>query len=119
MTHRPKGAPSQIIYHKKSDHEDDYTNTGGAQEIKSSTNFLDNPTFELSELKSSFGSRKNWYKVEFYATNGKKLEIIDQFTQVVSSTIFSKIKIHTPDLDKINPDYSYKVSYLGKYEKNR
>ena len=105
-------------YDRKS-YEDDYTCKGGAQEIKSSTNFLDNPTFELTNLKSSFGSRKNWYKIEFYATNGKKLELINQFTQVVSSTIFSKIKIHTPDLDKINPDYSYKVSYLGKYEKNR
>ena len=44
-------------------YEDDYTSKGGIQEIKSSTNFLDNPTFELTDLKSSFGVKRNWYKI--------------------------------------------------------
>jgi hypothetical protein len=105
--------------YSRESYEDNYTNNGGALEIKSSTNILENPTFELTDLKSSFGFQKNWYKVELYVTYGKKLELINQYTQVVSSNIFSKIKIHTPDLDRINPDYSYKISYIGKFEKNK
>ena len=100
-------------YERKS-YEDDYTNKGGAQEIKNEISIKKNPTFEISNLKKSFGIQKNWYKIEFYTTNGKELYLDSNLTQALSSDLFSKIKVNVPNLDKVNPDYAYKVIYLGK-----
>lgn len=93
--------------------EDNYTNNGGAQEISSDT-ITDNPTFKISGLKPSRGKEKNWYKIEFYCTNGKKLTLESTATQVLSTNMFSTITPNVPNLDKVNPDYSYKITYLGK-----
>lgn len=93
--------------------EDHYTNNGGAQEIKA-TSISDNPTFKIAGLKASRGKEKNWYKIEFYSTNGKKLTLEPDATQVLSTNMFSTITPNVPNLDKVNPDYSYKVTFLGK-----
>lgn len=92
---------------------DNYTEKGGALEI-SSTNMEDNPTFKISGLKSSKGREKNWYKIEFYSTNGTTLKLEESATQVLSSSWSSTITPNVPNLDKVNPDYAYKVIYLGK-----
>jgi hypothetical protein len=94
-------------------YEDDYTNKGGAQTI-SNENLDDNPIFEINNLRKSIGSEKNWYKIEFYSTNGKTLILETSLTQILPTNLFSTLKPHVPNLDKINPDYAYKISFIGK-----
>lgn len=105
-------------YTRKS-YEDDYTKNGGAQNggaqaILSKDNLKNNPMFEVSKLKKSFRNQQQQYKIEFYATNGKELFLDSSLTQILTSNLFGKIKPIVPNLDKINPDYGYKITYLGK-----
>ena len=97
-------------------YKDEYTENGGAKEIKNDK-ITDNPTFKISGLKKSKGSQKQWYKIEFYTANGTKLVVEATATQIVSSDAFGSITPNIPNLDKVNPDYSYKVVYLGKSKK--
>ncbi len=93
--------------------KDAYTESGGAQPI-SSEKLENNPTFKISGLKASYGREKNWYKIEFYQTNGTKLILDPKYTQILSSNARSAISPNVPNLDKENPDYSFKVTFLGK-----
>ena len=96
--------------------EDDFTFSGGVQPIISDR-IVDNQTFKVKHLKKSFGFSKNWYEVTFYEVNAKKLVEAKQFTQTVSSNFNGSIKIHVPNLNQVNPDYGYKVRWIGKREK--
>jgi hypothetical protein len=95
--------------------EDDYTLVTGTSPIISETGWKDNPKFKVSGLKSSFGIRKHWYKIEFYCTNQQGLLLNEAATQIVSSNLFSEINPNVPNLDNVNPDYAYKITYLGKF----
>lgn len=97
-------------------YKDDYTENGGTQTISTEV-IATNPTFKISGLKKSRGAQKYWYKVEFYAVNGTKLVMDASATQTISSDAFGSITPCVPNLDKVNPDYSYKVVYLGKAKK--
>ncbi len=98
--------------HKR--YEDDYTLSTGAIPINNGLKIEKNPTFKIVDLLSSFGFKKNYYKIEFYSTTGKDLVLDASFTQIVSSNISGNITPYVPNLDKVNPDYAYKVTYLGK-----
>jgi hypothetical protein len=93
--------------------EDTYTKKGGAIEINNAR-WQDNPRFQIEDLKSSFGRNKHWYKLEFYETNGSQLKVAHPYTQTVASTLSGTIFPTVPNLDKVNPDYAYKLLYLGK-----
>jgi hypothetical protein len=95
--------------------EDDYTLITGTSPIISETGWKDNPKFKVGGLKSSFGIRKHWYKIEFYCTNQQGLLLNEAATQIVSSNLFSEINPNVPNLDNVNPDYAYKITYLGKF----
>ena len=99
-------------YDKK--YEDDYSLTTGAIPIDNGANIEKNPTFKISGLIYNFGFKKNYYKIEFYSTTGKDLLLDSKFTQILSTNIVGNINPNVPNLDKVNPDYAYKVIYLGK-----
>jgi len=94
--------------------EDSFTFTGGVQPIMSDT-IVNNPIFKVKHLKKSFGFSKNWYEVTFYEINSKRLTEAKKVTQIVSSNLNGTINIHVPNMDKVNPDYAYKIKYIGKY----
>ncbi|MDB0011266.1 DUF5060 domain-containing protein [Crocinitomicaceae bacterium] len=97
--------------------EDSFTFTGGIQPIISDT-IVNNPIFKVKHLKKSFGFSKNWYEVTFYEVNAKRLIEAKKETQTVSSNLNGGVKIHVPNLDQVNPDYAYKIKYIGKYRRN-
>ena len=76
-----------------------------------------NPTFQISGLIHNFGFKKNYYKIEFYKTTGQDLALDPSFTQILTTNLSSSIYPHVPNLDKINPDYAYKVQYLGRLKR--
>jgi hypothetical protein len=91
---------------------DSYSNNIGAQE------FLDKPVFKIKGLKRNFNrrynpwARKHWYRISFYTTYGEVGNKAFSST-LISTTPSGTLKPHAPDLTKENPDYSYKIEYLG------
>ena len=91
---------------------DSYSNNTGAQE------FLDKPVFKIKGLKRNFNrrynpwARKHWYRISFYTTYGEVGNKAFSST-LISTTPSGTLKPHAPDLTKENPDYSYKIEYLG------
>lgn len=98
--------------------EDGFTFTGGVQPIISDT-IVNNPIFKVKHLKKSFGMSKNWYEVTFYEVNAKRLIEAKKVTQTISSNLNGNIKIHVPNMDKVNPDYAYKIEFIGKSRRSR
>ena len=95
---------------------DNYTIEGGSKAIKNKS-IQENPCFQVSHLRRSSFARNQWYKVVFYHVNGGDLKVHETATQLVSSSIFGKIKVHTPNLDNENPDYAYKIFWIGSSKK--
>jgi len=91
---------------------DSYSNNTGAQE------FLDKPVFKIKGLKRNFNrrynpwARKHWYRISFYTAYGEVGNKAFSST-LISTTPSGTLKPHAPDLTKENPDYSYKIEYLG------
>ena len=99
-------------------YEDDYTLKGGAVPIgMDGAGIEKNPTFQISGLIHNFGFKKNYYKIQFYKTTGQDLALDPSFTQILTTNLSSSIYPHVPNLDKINPDYAYKVKYLGRLKR--
>jgi hypothetical protein len=98
-------------------YKDRYTDKGGAKEIKAAGGFLKNPTFTVSSLKKSTGLKKNWYKIEFYYTHGSNLDVVSEFTQILHTEVDGDLKPHVPNLTDTNPDFAYKISFIGKHKK--
>jgi hypothetical protein len=96
--------------------KDRYTDQGGAQSIMV-TDLQNGPTFKIYGLKPSFGKDKNWYLVEFYRTNGVALAVDDDSRQVLSTNARGILMPKIPTLDKLNPDYSYKIIFLDQSNK--
>jgi hypothetical protein len=113
-------------------HTDDYTHTFGFP-VAVQTNISDNETFTITGLKYKLintpWTDKHWYKVTFYHTgfnsfidaNGNLPEITHA-TQVLSTELnvfnglsFGALKPHCPNLTAANPNYVYKVEYLGEH----
>ncbi len=101
---------------KDSRFNDSYTLQGGVMAIKNNS-VQENPCFQVSNLKRSSFSRNQWYKVEFYHVNRGDLMKHQSASQLVSSSFFGKIKVHVPNLDHQNPDYAYKVFWIGSSKK--
>ena len=99
-------------------YKDSYTDKGGARPIEEQGGFLNNPTFTVSSLKKSSGSKKNWYKIEFFYTHGSNLNVVNEFTQIIHTEVNGDLKPHVPNLNDANPDYAYKITYIGRYKKN-
>lgn len=111
-------APKGGDFHA-SKYEDDYTSKGGAVPIGiEGGNIEKNPTFKITGLIYNFGFKKNYYKIEFYRTTGKDLVLDSSFTQILTTSMSSSIFPKVPNLDKVNPDYAYKVTYLGRLKRN-
>lgn len=98
--------------HKR--YEDRYTRKGGAIEIGDSCNISENPIFTINDLKPSVGLRKNWYRIEFYYTEGSVLKVNQSASQIIHTNSEGELKPHVPDLNKLNPDYAYKIVFIGR-----
>lgn len=98
-------------------YKDFYTDKGGAKQIDNGSTIESNPTFNIVDLKKSKGSKKHWYKIEFYTTIGDKLEKLHAATQFVYTNGGGTLKPHVPDLNDENPDFAYKISYFGIFQK--
>ena len=95
-------------------YEDVFTKSGGARPIENEIGSWKNPKFKIDGLKTHFfrfvpGSKRHWYKVEFYST--KTAELVE--TQILATNVEGELKPFVPNLNHENPDYSYKVYYLG------
>lgn len=92
---------------------DAYTEKGAIPIV--STDPKDNPEVKISGFKkSSWGKQKSWYRIEFYNTRTANSEPVSALTQRVSTSIFGQIRFRVPNLDQENPDYAYKIIYLGE-----
>ena len=91
---------------------DSYSDNIGAHEV------LDRTVFKVKGLKRNFNRRynpwakKHFYRISFYKTHGAA------DTTAVSSTVISTnssgvLKPTAPELTKQNPDYAYKIEYVG------
>jgi hypothetical protein len=102
---------------------DYFTTRGGAVDIVSEIPLEDNPTFVISGLKGNGNkvynpwAKSHWYRISYYYTRGP-VSSKPVFTQVLSTSSVGKLKPNVPNLDANNPDYSYKVEYLGKSGKS-
>lgn len=74
-----------------------------------------NRKFEISGLKINVGIKKQWYRVEYYSTKGSNMDALSEY-QDVHTNVLGKIHPLAPNLNSENPDYAYKVTYLGKYK---
>lgn len=67
---------------------------------------------EIKGLKgSSFFGVKEWYEIQFNSTTSGL--VVDE--QIIKTNIWGKIKPTYPEKDE--PDFSYKINYLGKSRK--
>ena len=98
--------------------EDAYSMNDGVQPIVNAS-IGDNPIFKIKHLKKSIGISRNWYKVTFYEVNESVLVRHKQATQVVSSNVLGEIQLHVPNMDQVNPDYAYKIEFIGKSRRNK
>jgi len=96
---------------------DKYTDQNGA--IKS----IEYETFNVKGLKKN-GNRviipwgkKHWYKVSFYSTYGEVNSKPVEFREY-STSVTGKLNIYIPKLTIENPDFSYKIEYVG-FEKRK
>jgi hypothetical protein len=79
----------------------------------------DKKTVTLEGFKSNpIGKIEQWYRIDFYSTkmNQKDMKPIEGMSQTISSTMRGKIEFVIPTLDLNNPDYAYKITYLGRYK---
>lgn len=98
--------------HKR--YEDHFTRRGGAIDIGDSCAITENPIFTIKDLKPSVGLKKNWYRIEFYYTEGNVLKVNQSATQIIHTNSEGDLKPHVPDLNKLNPDYAYKIVFIGR-----
>ena len=76
-------------------------------------------TVSLEGFKSNpIGKIEQWYRIDFYSTkmNQKDMKPIEGMSQTISSSMRGKIEFVVPTLDLNNPDYAYKITYLGRYK---
>jgi hypothetical protein len=99
-----------------SDYDDDFTNEGGW--VLVGANFEEE--ILIKKLKvSGVGSKKHWYRIDYYVT---RLE--DQIpihsgtngTQTIHTNILGRLRPKIPVMGNTNPDFAYKVTYLGHYK---
>lgn len=83
----------------------------------SSSSIQNNPAFTISGLKKSINPfKKHWYQIDFYKTRGYAYN--PPFSYSCHTNMLGKLKPHVPNLNDQNPDYSYKILYLGHYKNN-
>jgi hypothetical protein len=96
-------------------HLDKYTSKGGFQPIRSNRGLEYNPTFKVENVNFSRGKNKHWYRVEFYSTQRERpIEPIHHAKQIVRANFFKDLVINVPNLDDMNPDVAFKITYLGR-----
>ena len=44
--------------------------------------------------------------------------MVNEFTQIIHTELDGDLKPHVPNLNDANPDYAYKITYIGRYKKN-
>ena len=97
---------------------DSYSDNIGAHEV------LDGSTFKIKGLKRNFNRRynpwakKHFYRISFYNTHGA-LDTIAISSAVISTNSSGVLKLLVPDLTKQNPDYSYKIEYVGLKKRSK
>lgn len=92
------------------DYADNYS-TNGTYDVENQISTQQNPTFKIKNLKSNLFQlpQKHWYQVDFYSTiSGLVTE-----TQILHTDIDGDLKPHVPNLNEYNPDWAYKIYYLG------
>lgn len=100
-------------------YEDAYTPFGGIQPIYNASCSSQNPIFRLTGFKTNplqaFNplAKKHWYKVAFFSTHDFECDSSIE-TQIIHTDIFGQLNPHVPNLVIKNPDYAYKVEYLGE-----
>lgn len=95
-------------------YKDHFTDKGGAIDLGDTCDILKNPIFVINDLKPSFGAKKNWYKIEYYYTKGNSLVINTKATQVLHTNSEGELKPHVPLMNANNPDYAYKIVFVGR-----
>lgn len=59
--------------------------------------------------------KQHWYRVKYYSTRGEFGN--NPIIQTESTNALGKLKTKAPKMDSENPDYSYKVEYIGFMKK--
>ena len=103
--------------YQRENFKDNYTDSLGAQPIVNKSISM-NPIFKIKSLKMSNGFSKNWYKIIFYEVNSDELRTRNEYSQIISTNLFGTLKIHVPNLEITNPDFAYKIQFIGKSKKN-
>jgi hypothetical protein len=99
---------------------DDYTFNGGVVNISNQFSNNQNPTFTVKGLNTNLNqvinpfAKKHWYKISYYATRGF-VNASPIWTQVLNTNVLGQLKPNVPNLNEMNPDYSYKIEYIGKF----
>ena len=100
-----------ILLGKKEETKTDYLSRADAYSKKGVQNVA-NQNFEIKGLKgSSFFGKKEWYKVKFTSTITSKVVA----EQVLKTNVWGRLKLKYPEKDE--PDFSYKITYLGESKK--
>lgn len=96
----------------------DYYSKKYKDEYESNVSDVVSESFKVEGLKKSINlTKKHWYLIEFYHTQGVLPEKLFSHSFVLYSNSSGSIKIPIT-LNTLAPDYAYKVSYLG-YHKNK
>ncbi len=91
------------------DYKDHFTENGGVYPINYQT------PFEIKNLKSTLALfKRHWYQIDFFGTNGTIFAPVP--AQVIHTNLNGNLHPYVQNLDVLNPDYAYKVTYLGHYK---
>jgi len=91
---------------------DVYSDMEGATELDEGT------IFKIKGLKRNFNrlynpwAKKHFYEISYFSTHGE-VDTTAVETYVISTNIAGKLKPNVPELTIENPDYSYKIEYVG------
>lgn len=81
-----------------------------------------NTDYKIKGLKPQqwFSAKHHWYRIDYYYTCGTSGwgQVIPGMSAWEHTNLAGNLKPKVPNLDGTNPDYAYKVTYLGKYKSN-
>jgi len=106
------GRVNSYYNYKNPNFVDAYTDNNAAHEV------MDRPIFKIKGLKRNFNrlynpwAKKHWYEISYYNTHGE-VDTTAVEVDIISTNLLGKLKPRVPELTNENPDYSYKIEYLG------
>jgi hypothetical protein len=79
-----------------------------------------NEEYKIKDLKPQpiLSNKHHWYRIDYYPTQGSSGwgQVLYNLSAWEHTNLAGNLKPKVPTLDANNPDYAYKVTYLGKYK---